>query len=306
MNFKLSLKERKSPHGLERHPRYDVMVGDRKVDELYFNMTGFNGALMNETGGRISIGERGISAWKREVSAINREARTVMAANDADPRRILRAERTLDGDLRKLTFDDGSDMCVLDEHYRAGVELFGEDRLRPAFFDPQENRVAIYPRSTIRVGENWDTPAFAKAIFETEDESQVAVVTGTLPEIIGKYIQGDPEVPFLPMGWTSADLAGMVGPEWSQPDDRIVFISRDTMDEIIALNERDFVRADILPGHGITSERTRIFDQMIASTGQRPDIVLTEAQEDLYVETVARSGYRVVRPQVECSETPEP
>jgi len=290
VSFKLTLKERKSPHAMEAHPRYDVMVGDRKVDELYFNMTGYNGTLMNFHGSRVAIGERGISTWRKEARRLNTEAREIMDLNDADPRRIAKAERTLDGDLRKLTFDDGSDICVRDDQYRAGVELFGEDRLSPAYFEPQENRVAIYPHSTIRTGEIWGDPSFSLKIFETDNPDQMAVIIGQAPAITGKVIYGATGHE-LPENWQSADLAEAIGDDWFKSSDRVAFISRDTMEDIIDKNGRDFIRADMLPGHGFSSEKAQIFSEVISSSSQRPSIVLDEKSITEYGEFLAQERY---------------
>jgi hypothetical protein len=308
MTFKLSLKERKSPHSMERHPRYDVMVGDQKVDQLYFNMTGYTGTLMDIHGTRILLGEKGISAWKKEVAAINREARNTMALNDTDPRRIEKVERTLDGYLRKLTFDDGSDMCVRDDHYRAGVELFGEDRLSPKFFEPQENRTPIIPGITIRTGEMWGSIRFGLKIFETSDPDQVAIATGYAPALTGKIIYGATDHK-LPENWGLSDISGVFSElkdNWTAEMERIVFISRDTFDEIVEANGSDFLRSDILPGHGVTSEKHKVIGETITSTRARPDILMSSEELREYGEFISEQGYVAIeRPDEAEIDAPE-
>lgn len=71
---------------IEETPRhrgdvYFVMLNGEKWGELYFNMTGYVGALPLPSGAKFSPGERGISTWKREASRINREARHALVDN---------------------------------------------------------------------------------------------------------------------------------------------------------------------------------------------------------------------------------
>jgi len=62
----------------ERTDRFDVVVGGRTVEQLYFNMTGYVGTLPLPGGGpALCIGERGIGAYRREVARINRAAKAV-------------------------------------------------------------------------------------------------------------------------------------------------------------------------------------------------------------------------------------
>lgn len=303
--FRLSLKERKSPHFMERHPRYDVMVGDEKVSELYFNMTGYRGALMSVFGFEVDIGERGISTWKRAVSQLNSEARDVMKMNDEDPRRIEKAERTVAGDLTKLTFDDGSYFCVQERIYRAAVEIFGQDRLSPAFFEPEDDQVAIYPHGTIRTGETWDKPLFVLEVFDTEDPDQVAVVSGRLPALLGKIIYGDTTHPNLPEQWGRADLAERLGDDWHQSAEQVVLLRRETVEEIAELNKRDFIRSSLLPGRGIASEPVRVFSQRITSTSERPKLILSEDQADKYAVFLQERGFASEVREPEACEEPD-
>lgn len=303
--FHLRLKERKSPHFMERHPRYDVLVGDEKVSELYFNMTGFRGSLMSVFGFEVDIGERGISTWKKAVSQLNAEARDVMKMNDEDPRRIEKAERTVVGDLMKLTFDDGSYFCVQERIYRAAVEIFGQDRLSPAFFEPEEDNVAIYPHATIRTGETWDQPLFVLEVFDTEDPDQVAVVSGRLPALLGKIIYGYTTHPNLPDEWGRADLAERFGDDWHQSAEQVVFLRRETVEEIARLNGRDFIRSSLLPGRGIASEPVRIFSEKITSTSDRPTLILSNDQAEKYAEFLQDRGLTSEVRKPEACEEPD-
>lgn len=67
---------REAPHKrsiCETHMRYDVLLDGKVFDTLYYNMTGYCGYLPTTSGSKLDIGERGISAFRREVSNLNRE-----------------------------------------------------------------------------------------------------------------------------------------------------------------------------------------------------------------------------------------
>jgi hypothetical protein len=49
------------------------MLNGQKVDELYFNLKGYVGYLPAPSGAKLDIGEKSISAFRREVAALNRE-----------------------------------------------------------------------------------------------------------------------------------------------------------------------------------------------------------------------------------------
>lgn len=57
----------------ETQPRYDVILYGARVSQLYFNLRGYCGVLPLPSGDRLNIGERSISAYKREVSALNKQ-----------------------------------------------------------------------------------------------------------------------------------------------------------------------------------------------------------------------------------------
>ena len=93
---KVALREKKSPHILERHPRYDVLVNGEVKGELYYNMTGYVGVLPTVSGASMQIGEKGITAFRKEVSRINREARRTIEVGLADYRKIVDTRPTSD------------------------------------------------------------------------------------------------------------------------------------------------------------------------------------------------------------------
>ena len=75
-DFKLELKENRRKMAIcERHPRYDVVLNGKVAGELFFNMRGYAGYLPTPDGVVLDIGEKGISAFKRAVSDLNREAK---------------------------------------------------------------------------------------------------------------------------------------------------------------------------------------------------------------------------------------
>ena len=60
---------------MERTDRFDVLLNGAKFSELSFNMRGYIGYLPTPTGGKLDIGERSITAFRREIAILNREAR---------------------------------------------------------------------------------------------------------------------------------------------------------------------------------------------------------------------------------------
>lgn len=74
--FKITLRESsKRKHSCETTPRYEILLQNRVWGELYFNIKGYCGYLPTADGCRISIGDKSISFIKREISALNREAK---------------------------------------------------------------------------------------------------------------------------------------------------------------------------------------------------------------------------------------
>lgn len=58
---------------MENTPRYDVMLHGKKVDQLYYNLTGYVGHLPCPDGSKLIMPESSISAFRRQVVALNRE-----------------------------------------------------------------------------------------------------------------------------------------------------------------------------------------------------------------------------------------
>ena len=67
----VTLKE--APHKrsiAETHMRYDVLLNGAVTDTLYFNMRGYQGYLPLPGGEKLDIGEKAISAYRKEIALI--------------------------------------------------------------------------------------------------------------------------------------------------------------------------------------------------------------------------------------------
>lgn len=69
------IETKRGRHMMETTPRYDVVLNGETVGQLTYNMRGFIGRIPTPGGGWMDCGERPITAWRREVAALNREAR---------------------------------------------------------------------------------------------------------------------------------------------------------------------------------------------------------------------------------------
>jgi hypothetical protein len=313
MTFKLTIEESKSRHIMEREKRYDVKVNGTKVDQLYYNMTGYRGALMTVHGARLDIGEKGISAWKKEAAALNREARALIASL-SDPRRLVSSDFTSDGDVRKLTFampDDAADSATIyvrQKDFMAGIELFGVEDLDIGYFETVDPVPDLVPGELLRDGEFWGNQRAALGILKTSDTDWTAVVTGDVPTITGKLIAGDMHFKKLRQDWGLEDLADLLAEEFSENASNLVFCPTEKISALKAVNGTDVMRSDILPGKGIMSQPNAVFSEMITSTGQRPDIQLTSAQERIFGKCLRNQGYRfdVIEPEPAHDDMPSP
>ncbi len=312
-DFKLTIEETSSRHFMEREKRYDVKVNGTKVDELYYNMTGYRGALMTIHGSRLDIGEKGISAWKKEAAALNREARAFIATFN-DPRRLVSSDFTSDGNLRKLTFADPDDLAdrttiyASNTRFMAGVELFGMQGVDIGFFDPLDAVPDLVPGELLRSGEAWGSQRIALGIFATSDPAWTALAVGHLPTIAGKIISGDVPNKQLPDNWGIEDLGQQMSLEFAENFQQVVYIPTDIVCDLVSANCSDVLRSEILPGKGAMSHKDFIFAPMITSSGDRPEILLTQVQEQIFSEGLRRQGHRFAIVDVEAShdEMPSP
>jgi hypothetical protein len=58
----------------EKEDRYDIIVDGKIVDQLYFNLKGYCGAIPFDDR-KITLGEAPISKWKKLIKELNREFR---------------------------------------------------------------------------------------------------------------------------------------------------------------------------------------------------------------------------------------
>lgn len=287
--FRLSLKEKKSPHGLERKPRYEVQVNGARVGELYYNMTGFRGALMDVQGRTVDIGERGISAWKSQAAWINRDARDLLARNAEDERELIDWRRTSRGDVFELTFHDKASgdrpgNYVHEDHLYAAMSLMDPEEISPSLFPewqdpaPAPTRLA-FPDAGDRV---------VKGFLQTADVNWNAVVVGEISEAAARDVKKD-GLPAI----GSLDQHAAAFMDWSNENDRVLFVRRGAMLETVAAHGTEVMPADALPKRGLTSQRGEVFAEPVTSTAQRPDVLATPGQAELFKEALEASGYKV-------------
>jgi hypothetical protein len=82
--FKITLTEEAPAgmRGVDNHPTYRVRVNGTPTKHLlFFNMTGYAGYLPTPDGFVEDIGERPLSAFKKAISRLNREASSMNPAS---------------------------------------------------------------------------------------------------------------------------------------------------------------------------------------------------------------------------------
>jgi hypothetical protein len=60
----------------ETRMRYEILLNGEVYGDLYFNLTGYRGVLPLPGDRRLDIGEQPISAFRAEISRINKEAKS--------------------------------------------------------------------------------------------------------------------------------------------------------------------------------------------------------------------------------------
>lgn len=203
---KITLRQKASPHSLERHPRYDVLVNGEKKSELCYNMTGYVGTLPTVSGFAMDIGERGITAFRKEVSALNARARAAIGRGLSDPQKIVLTRPTSDSRSLFAISRAGDDpdttrAHILNrrEHLQAKA-LLGTDAIGAGFYhnanhdapsadgpeilllqgDGDLARMATtlgWPARTLTTLEAWEHDSYVDAVYETSDP-EVRVVIG--------------------------------------------------------------------------------------------------------------------------------
>lgn len=298
MSFKLTLKERKSPHFMEDKPRYDVQVNGVTVCELYYNMHGYRGYLMGINGLKYDMGERGISAYKREAAALNRDAKLALARHEKDGRKVVAAHLTRESHILRLDIDDGSHKFVLQSEYRAMAELLGPENLGPTLFNEQGEEDILRPGIILERDEDWSNSEFVLAVLPTTDPEQVAIVTGIVPEcarleILNLMTSGEAA--------TTKDMRKKFDLNWVAHADHMAFMRRETLEQTSLANGQDLMNRRLLPGVGYFSENVKVFMPQLSSRNERPAVVLDSDEDRLFGPLIEKIGY-----QVELVQTNEP
>lgn len=186
----ITLQESPGRHMMERHPRYAVLVNGEPRGELYFNMTGYVGTLPMVQGGVMNIGERPISAFRKEVSILNREAQAALDAGENDPRKVIMVRPTSDNRFvmafsRHADEDPGIHLLSRTEFSNArrlfpiknvsdGSFVNAKSPIGLGFFsdtdfsgNPQEDPVIL-----LEPGDEWLGPALGSLPFRVMDEQE--------------------------------------------------------------------------------------------------------------------------------------
>jgi hypothetical protein len=173
--FRLSLAEKPGKHMMERQPRYDVLVNGEPQGELYFNMTGYAGTLPTVHGSRMDIGERGISAFRKEVSALNKEAAEAIERGASDARRVALTWPTTDGSVIFALSRDV--MSGTDEvHLLSRRELLQAERI----FGSKDVGIGFFSEH------GFDRSAAPVVLFEEEDRALAVGMTDIRSRIMDR------------------------------------------------------------------------------------------------------------------------
>ena len=78
MAFKITLRERRKAV-LQTKPDFNILLNGEVFGTLTYNMTGYIAYLPLPEGGKMDFGEISLTAYRREIAALNREARLVGA-----------------------------------------------------------------------------------------------------------------------------------------------------------------------------------------------------------------------------------
>jgi hypothetical protein len=152
--FRITLEERSGRHLLERQPRYAILVNGEPQGELYYNMRGYQGYLPTVHGSKLDIGERGITAFRRQVNVLNREAAEAIEMGAADARRIVLTRPTEDGSVlfalsRDILSETNEVHMIWRREFLQARRLFGSEDIGIGFFrqldrDPATDPVVLF------------------------------------------------------------------------------------------------------------------------------------------------------------------
>lgn len=210
IEHKITLVERKDRAILQTKPDYDICVNGKAVEKLYYNMTGYVGAIPQVTGISFNIGERGLSTWKKEIGIANREAKEKLEAAAQDRRKVHGAFRTDEpSTVALLSMVAGEDPQVTfasRRHWETAIRLFGKNTpVGIGFFD--EDRIPAEKAPTVLMADHhWlrrALPGLKTREPDLEEQERidrhVAEIFKTAdPEtilVVGRHVDedGDPE-----------------------------------------------------------------------------------------------------------------
>ncbi|MFG6084247.1 hypothetical protein ACEUZ9_000749 [Paracoccus litorisediminis] len=166
-------------------------------------MTGYRGSLPTIGGGNMDIGEKGISAWKKEMGILNRVARAAIDAGIKDNVKVFACFPTRERNYVGLLVQDSPDFETVDmkivsrRAWMHAEKLFGKgnpigigffrdedvlDAEKPAviFTDPRHWVIRALPRLKHEVADN-DTAEkvsrYVDEVLPTDDPAVKVVVT---------------------------------------------------------------------------------------------------------------------------------
>lgn len=235
-SFKLTLEKRASPHVLETKPRYDVLVNGEKRGELYYNMRGYRGALRDVHGYSLDLGEAPITAYRREVASLNREAKAKLAEAAADDQVVLAAYEATEPDkvlicYGTLPLDAGEGPLETRSVRRRDWEyariLFGTENIPASFLERFETAV-MAPGDTPEVDRRPSDKVLCA--IDTEDPAFIILGIGPAPEEMRK-----------PGQW-------LMPPDHAREQTRdFVWLTRSVWQELAARAGRNMIDAVDLP-----------------------------------------------------------
>lgn len=150
-----------------------MLVNGAPEGELYFDMRGYVGYLPTVQRGKMDIGERGITAFRREVNILNKEAAAAIERGASDARRIVLTAPTEDGSvLFALSRDvlSGTDEVHLisRREFLQARRIFGSDDVGIGFFNEH----------------GFDLESAPTVLLERGDEAFAAGLTGVRSRIM--------------------------------------------------------------------------------------------------------------------------
>lgn len=287
--FKLKIEKKAGGRAMfEKTPRYAVTVNGVEVSELSYNKTNYTGYLMDIYGRTVDIRERGISAFETEMRRINREAKAVIKAMADDTSSLSGINPTVDGRTVQLTFTSpegqAEEIYVERSLLRAGLELFGREGLKKAYFDEFREPKAVLKPGGTNVPFNPERDEAVLAAMPTETHGIYAVVVGNLPA----SARDEALNPFSNAYRLTAQMPSAIARDAA----RIIFVDT-TVPGTPSI--RGNLPARALPENGSFNERLKIFAPLVRFSSDLPAILMDPTEEKAFGD-YARSIHRKVLP----------